>query len=146
MDLLAVCWQLSTAILIYAKAAVTSWNMQWLVDCTLLRWTKGALKLKFRLSFYFLPELGTRQFCRDNVTMLSGHTFFCNFHFTIFIVATPSGHWGLTIFSIFFWSLTGPYGYFNNFMLSRCRCHEAKKLSRAQLCFLHHTHINNRHR
>ena len=37
-------------------------------------------------------ELGTRQFRRDNVTMLSGHKVVCNFYFTIFIVATPSRH------------------------------------------------------
>ena len=39
-----------------------------------------------------LPELGTRQFCRDKVTMLSGHKFVCNCRFTIYIVATPSRH------------------------------------------------------
>ena len=37
-----------------------------------------------------LTELGTRQFCRDNVTTLSGHKVVCNCHFTVFIVATPS--------------------------------------------------------
>ena len=39
-----------------------------------------------------LTELGTRQFCRDNVTMLSGHKVVCTCYFTIFIVATPSRH------------------------------------------------------
>ena len=34
-------------------------------------------------------------------------------------------------FSIFFWTLTGPWGYIK---LSRFRCREAKKLSPAQLC------------
>ena len=54
------------------------------------------------------PELGTRQFCRNNVTMLSGHKVVSNWHFTIFIVATPSRQWGLTIFEFFLvpdWSL-----------------------------------------
>ena len=53
-------------------------------------------------------ELGLRQFCRDNVTKLSGHKVICNCHFIIFIVATPSRHWGLTIFRFFLvpdWSL-----------------------------------------
>ena len=40
----------------------------------------------------FCTELGTRQFCRDNVTMLLGHKVVCNCHFTIFILATPSRH------------------------------------------------------
>ena len=62
--------------------------------------------------------------------MLSGHKVVCNCHFSLFIVATPSAHWGLTVYRFFFWSLTGPWGYI---MLSRCRCREAKKLSRAQL-------------
>ena len=35
-------------------------------------------------------------------------------------------------FSNFFWSLTGPWG---SVTLSRCCCHEAKKLLRAQLCY-----------
>ena len=38
------------------------------------------------------PELGTRQFFRDNVTMFSGHKVVSNCHFTIFVVATPSRH------------------------------------------------------
>ena len=66
-------------------------------------------------------ELGTQQFCRNNVTMLSGHKVVCICHFTIFIVATPSRHWGPNYFSIFFWSLTGLWGYINNITLSRCR-------------------------
>ena len=36
-------------------------------------------------------------------------------------------------FSIFSWSMTGPWGYITS---SRCRCREAKQLSRAQLWFL----------
>ena len=48
--------------------------------------------------------------------MLSGHKVVCNCHFTIFIVATLSRHWGLTIFRFFFWSLTCPWGY-----IFRCR-------------------------
>ena len=37
--------------------------------------------------------------------MLSGHKVFCNCHSTIFIVATTSRHWGLTIFRF----LSGPW-------------------------------------
>ena len=37
--------------------------------------------------------------------MLSGHKVVCNCHFTIFIVATPSRHWGLTVFRFF----SGPW-------------------------------------
>ena len=42
-----------------------------------------------------------RPFCLDHVTMFSGHKVDCNCHFTIFVVATPSRHWGLNIFRIF---------------------------------------------
>ena len=68
-------------------------------DCTTsLCWTPQTLHLYF-------SELGTRQFCRDNVTMLPCHTVVYNCHYTIFIVATPSRHWGLTIFRFF----SGPW-------------------------------------
>ena len=53
----------------------------------------------------FYAELGTQQFCRGNVTMFSGHKVVFNCHFTIFVVATPSRHWGLTIFRLF----SGPW-------------------------------------
>ena len=39
-----------------------------------------------------ISELGTRQICRDNVTMFSGHKVDGICHFTIFVVATPSKH------------------------------------------------------
>ena len=44
----------------------------------------------FFSNFLFFPELGTRQHCRDNVTMSSDLKVvgFCSF--TIFVVATPS--------------------------------------------------------
>ena len=42
------------------------------------------------------------------------------------ICCAPSRHWDLNIFQIF----SGPW---DSIMLSRCRCHEAKTLSRAQL-------------
>ena len=71
-------------------------------------------------------ELGTQQFCRNNVTMLSGHTVVCNCNFTIFIVATPSRHWGLTIYRFFSVPWLVPEAIL--------RCREAKKVSRAQLC------------
>ena len=61
--------------------------------------------LKAWSSVLLLAELGTRQFCHDNVTMFSGHKVVCNCQFTIFVVATPSRHWGLTIFRIF----SGPW-------------------------------------
>ena len=70
-------------------------------------------------------ELGKRQLCRDNVTMLSGHKVVCNCHFTIFIVATPSRHWGLTIFRFF----AGPWPVPEAIL----RCREAKNFSPAQL-------------
>ena len=73
--------------------------------------------------------VGTRQFCRDNVTMLSGNKVVCNFYFTIFIVATPSRHWGLTIFRFFSSPWLVPEAIL--------RCREAKKLSRAQLWYLY---------
>ena len=71
-------------------------------------------------------ELGTPQFCRDNVTMLSSHKVVCNCNFTIFIVATPSRHWGLTIYRFFSVPWLVPEAIL--------RCREAKKVSRAQLC------------
>ena len=76
--------------------------------------------------------MGMRQFCGDNVTMLSGHKVVCNCHFTIFIVATPSRHWSLTIFFIFF---LVPEALLRCRIveLSRCCCCEAKKFSRVQL-------------
>ena len=46
------------------------------------------------------PRPGTRQYCRDNVTMFSGHKVVCHC-ITIFIVATPSRHHDLNIFLIF---------------------------------------------
>ena len=73
------------------------------------------------LLLIFLSELGTRQFCRDNVTMLSGHKVVCNWHFTIFIVATPSGHGGLTIFRF-----SGPWLVLE--ALLRCRVFIVAKL------------------
>ena len=64
-----------------------------------------------------------RQFCRNNVTVLSGH-------FIIFIEATHlDTEAGLTIFQF----VSGPWGYIT---LSLCRCRKAKKLLHAQLCNL----------
>ena len=76
-------------------------------------------------------ELGTRQFCRDNVTMLAGHKVVCNCHFIKFIVATPSRHLGLTICRFFSCPLLVLEATY--ITLSRCHGREAKKLSRAQL-------------
>ena len=63
----------------------------------------------------------------DNATMFSGHKVvrYCNI--TIFGLATASRHWYLNIFLIF----SGPWG---SITFLRCRCREAVKLSRAQLC------------
>ena len=36
--------------------------------------------------------LGRRQYCRDNLAMLSGHKVLCYCHITICVVATPSRH------------------------------------------------------
>ena len=49
-----------------------------------------------------------QSWARDNETMFSGHNVVCNCHFTMFVVATPSRHWGLTIYRIF----SGPWGSF----------------------------------
>ena len=48
---------------------------------------------------------------------------------SIFLVATPFRHRDLNIFRIF-------TIYWSSITLSRCRCHEAKKIFRAQLCIL----------
>ena len=48
-----------------------------------------------------LAELGTRQYCRDNVTMFSGQKVVCYCNITIFVVATSSRHRDLNIFRIF---------------------------------------------
>ena len=121
------CWFLCQLVILlsYCTTYIMYFSLEYLSE-TVQFVPKG--KLYFLLGW--ISELGTRWFCRDNVTMLSGHKVVCNCHFTIFIVVTPSRHWGLTIFGFFFWSLTGPWGYI---MLPRCRFHEAKKLSRAQL-------------
>ena len=65
--------------------------------------------------------------CRDNVTMFSGHKAVGYGIITLFVVATPFKHWDLNIFWIMccLWS---------SITLSRCRFHEAQKLSRAQFC------------
>ena len=73
------------------------------------------------------PELGTRQYCRDNETMFSGHkvVWYCNI--TLFGVATPSRHQAdLNCFRFF----SGSGG---SITLSHCGCRKTLKLSRAQL-------------
>ena len=69
------------------------------------------------------PELGMQQHCRDNVTMFQAKKIIGGL-LSLFSVATPFRHRGLNNFS-------GPWC---SILLSRCRCREAKKLSRAQLC------------
>ena len=73
------------------------------------------------------PELGTRKFCRDNVTMLSGHKVVCICHFTIFVVASPSRHRGLTIFQNF----SGPWLFLE--ALLRCRIVVVAKLKNCRM-------------
>ena len=73
------------------------------------------------------PELGMQQHCRDNVTMFQAKKIIgglLSYIMSLFSVATPFRHRGFNNFS-------GPWC---SILLSRCRCREAKKLSRAQLC------------
>ena len=108
-----------------------SWEKCFCLWVNMEFWHRSCQKCDWR------PELGSRQFCRYNVSMLSGPKVVCNCHFTIFIVAIPSRHRGLTIFRFF----AGPWLFPEAILrcrvvaLSRCRCREAKKLSRAQLCW-----------
>ena len=74
-----------------------------------------------------VAELGTRQYCRNNETVFSGHKVVCYCNITLFGVAPPSRHRDLNIFRIF----SGPCC---SITLSRCRCREAIQFSRAQLC------------
>ena len=76
------------------------------------------------MNIFVCFELGTRQYCLDNVTKFSGLTVVGHCITTIFVLAAPSWHRDLNIFLIF------------SCPLSRCRCHKAKHLSRAQLCIL----------
>ena len=62
-------------------------------------WTSHySMKHKLQLP---VSELGTRQDCRDNMTMFSGHkvVFYCKV--AIFVVAIPSTHRDLNTFNIF---------------------------------------------
>ena len=74
----------------------------------------------------------SRQHCRDNVNMPSGQNIVDYCKMSRFVVATPFtfGHQGLHIF-IFFLSLLCCRC---RIVLSYCRCREAKKCPRAQLC------------
>ena len=55
------------------------------------------------ISFYFQqPELGTRQHCRDTVTMISVHKMIDYWTSSILVAATPVGHQDLNIFRIFY--------------------------------------------
>ena len=84
----------------------------------------------FFSNFLFFPELGTRQHCRDNVTMSSDLKVVGFSSFTIFVVATPSTVDTETL--IFFEFFLVPYRFYYVVALLRCRCREAKQLSRAQ--------------
>ena len=77
-----------------------------------------------------------RQHCRDNVTMFSGHKIVGYCIMSIFVVATPVRHRDLTgtIFCIGSVKLHNIVG---------CRCREAQKLLRAQLCKLYNFFIIN---
>ena len=80
---------------------------------------------------FLYSELGTRQHCRDNVTMFVGYCIF-----TTFVVASPFRHRALKMFRIFSCP-SSSYIYIVALPLSRYRCREAKNLSRAQLCGYH---------
>ena len=70
----------------------------------------------------------TRQYWRDNETMFPGHKVVCYCNITIFGCGYSiyCRHQDLNIFR----KLSSPWG---SITLSHCRCHEAIKLSRAQL-------------
>ena len=70
-----------------------------------------------------MPELGKRQYCRDNGTLFSGLEVESYCIMPICVVATPVICRDLKIFIVF----SCPW------RLSCCRCREAKQLSRAQL-------------
>ena len=84
---------------------------------------------------YACTELGTRQYCRDNVTMFSSHKVVCYCNMTIHICCGHSifRHRDINIFRMF----SCPQ---DSFTLFGCRvvvlysCREAKTMSRAQLC------------
>ena len=59
--------------------------------------------------------------------MTSEHKVVCNYHFTIFVVATPSRHWALTIFRIF----SGPWLVLD--ALLRCRFVVVPKLKNCRV-------------
>ena len=67
--------------------------------------THAGTTINSMINDYQYTELGMWKFCHDNVTMLSSHKVVCNCNFSIFIVATLSRHWGLTIF----WFFSGPW-------------------------------------
>ena len=94
--------------------------------------TCGALSLNKNPSSYqgnLLPELGTRQYCQDNATMLSGQNTVWFFQYYYIFCGYPILTPKLNHFSNFFWSL-------NFIIMSHCLCPTGKKLSRAQLCML----------
>ena len=77
----------------------------------------GKLFIKNIYLYTLLAELGTRQYCRDNMTMFGGEKKM----FIIGLCLHAFRHRGLNIFPIFFLSLKPYY-------LSHSRCCEAKKL------------------
>ena len=82
-------------VLSYLRESIWAiWANEWMSD-----------ERKSKFPTLLTPDLGTQQFCRDNVIMWSGHKVVCNCHFSLFIVATPSTHWGLTVFRFF----SGPW-------------------------------------
>ena len=66
---------------------------------------RGIIKLIFQVIYIKkktnFTELGTRQYCRDNVTICSGHKVVCYCNITIFDVATTSRQRDFNIFGIF---------------------------------------------
>ena len=79
-----------------------------------------------------MAELGTRQQCRDNVTMFSGHKTVSYCIMPIFVVAIPFRRRHLKLFRIFSCLLS-------SITLSRCRCSRCRVPSSSGVersCFL----------
>ena len=81
--------------------------------------------LYFLSEVHCLAELGTRQSCRDKVAMFTGQKIVDYCIMYTFVVATKFRHRGLHIFH-------GFTCHRISITMSRCRCREAQKLSRAQ--------------
>ena len=79
-----------------------AWQIVHIVQPYLIKYVLYWLSVHSISTNYRTSELGTQQFCRNNVTMFSGHNIFiyCNI-----CLATPCRHRDLNIFRFFFLSL-----------------------------------------